>query len=250
MFYNETMRYFSLVLLTFLFAAHTVAVTPVKAEGREQAQTASPLFLRYLTDNPDYNVYLRSKLDRLFKISFPQCDSVNSVQRLTPKILTPVSFRDNKSDQVEKEPITPDQFYKMHPSNGQWIDRSLVTGCGQTTQLNMLATGYDIASTPEIFPLLNGQTNIEIIDQRNAESAVSASLAEGVGCYEPVFVLGSVFLGYKSADNPSLTKENQNAGWYERWVVRACNTARSINLAIVPDGKTRYKFIARLAKEG
>ena len=238
------MRYFYTVVITVYLCVFTVQRHEVFAQDGASTDTGNILFTRYLTDNVQLNAALRGKLERLFQLTFKDCETLETIERLKPGIILKPSFHD-PDNQNEGENVS--DFTRSNPAYGQWIDRSIVKGCGRETQLNILAIGYENAHVPELLPVINGQTKLEIIDQDNAESAILKKLSETAGCYDPIFVLGSRFLGYRDADNTKISKSDQKAGWYERWVVEACNAYHEINLAILADGETRFRFIAQIA---
>ena len=90
---------------------------------------------------------------------------------------------------------------------------------------------------------------IDLIDQEKAENMVSQTINNELGCFDSIFVLGTRLMGYKNATDDKLSTEDENAGWYERWIVEACKQYRTINIAILPDPKTRYNYVIQIAKE-
>jgi hypothetical protein len=204
----------------------------ITVSGSLYAETPKALS-NYLLNNDAYNIRLKSKQDRLFGLTYVDCERIENTKRVTPKIISQVLF--------------PREVTKAsHPSEGQWVDRVIIEGCGQETQFNFLATAYDIDKVPELYPLVNGQTKIDIIFQRNAVNAVMETLKDQKICNDKGFVIGSRLLGYRQVNGGGLAREDQNAGWFEQWVVDACHESHTINLAILPDTTTQYRFVAQV----
>ena len=243
------MKQLFLFLVTMILAFNGLSIATAQStnERQEEMNTGYELFLRYLTNNPQYNTQVRTKINRLFEITFQDCGTIDSIQRQVPEIILTPAFRSDSLERNNKTGLL--NFNDIHPTHGQWIDKNVVKGCGKTTQLNILATAYDLEKTPSMFPAVNGQTRIAIIDQANAEKAIAEKIDTQLDCFDSIFVLGSRFLGYKKANDNSITQQDENSGWYERWVVEACNDYLTINLAILPDPENRFEFIAQIAKE-
>lgn len=217
--------------------------------GYAKADNASDphkeLFLRYVAANTSYNNAISDKSMRLFSLTFPECQAVATLKRLTPRVIITPRYDGLGLDDINR----PYTFENVNPTQGQWVDRSLITGCGQTAQFNYIASAYDIDKIPTLYPILNGQTRIDIIDQPQAEKAVHDKIQSSTSCQKRPTVLGSIFLGYNDGTQGGMAETNKNRGWYERWIVRACDTPYAINLATVPDGSQRYRYIIQITNQ-
>ena len=237
------MRYFTLWLLCLGITCGYMAHPAI---AQDNSEFDNELFLRYLSDNQEYNDYLQEQLAQLFHLTFPQCETIEASKRLVPDIILTPAFRgDDVTAFVHNK---ANNFGDLNPTYGQWIDKTIVKGCNQTTQLNFLATSFSLFKRPVLHPTINGQTKIRVMDQEAAEKAVTAKLFSETGCTDSIFVMGSLVLGYKNPDSDEISSTDLNRGWYERWVIEACNTYHSVNLAILPDGKKRFEYIVQLTK--
>lgn len=227
----------------FLFVtAIIISGNPISASAQDGEKQQRESFLKYLIENPDYNAALNDQIEKVFKMTFPSCEIVDGSKRVKPKIIVPPHFYNENSRAIKMNiDVTT-----MHPEYGQWVDKMIVRGCKQTTQVNFLVTAYSLKETPVIHPTLNGQTNLQVMDQSDAENAVKQELLTAKGCTDNIFVLGSIVLGYKDPNSSGMSKTDLNHGWYERWVVEACSAYHSVNLAILPDGKQRIKYAVQI----
>lgn len=203
------------------------------------------LFLEYLVENKAYNRTLKAKSQQIFAVTFPDCKTIDTVKRMTPRIIMPPRYDGLTLEEINK----PYTFETVNPSGGQWIDRSLIEGCGRKTQVNYIVTAYSLDALPVMYPAINGQTRISLIEQDKAEAAIHEKLRSAKNCRERPMVLGSLFLGYRTADNRGTSEENKNRGWFERWVARACDMTHVINLAILPDSTEGYKYVTQIVEQ-
>ena len=106
--------------------------------------------------------------------------------------------------------------------------------------------GYENES-PIVLPLINGRTLLDPIDQPFAERAIAERLQKlEKPCESQAFVMDSNIVGYRSKDGQGIGETDMGYGWFENWTIRACETEYSANVVILPDPKTRYRYIARL----
>lgn len=216
--------------------------------GEVQAQSANDsdkLFQNYITQNKFYMSQIALKADRVFKLTYPTCESEIKTTRLKPVVIIPRIFEQKISRDDDNLPKY--KFVNIHPSRGQWIERAILNACGKVAQINLLVTAYDLNMVPEIYPLINGQTKVEIIDQSKAESAVKAEIKSVSKCQSNSFIIGSNFMGYRDPEfKASLSRTDKNAGWVEQWIVNACDKDEIVNLAVLPDPRTRYRYVAKI----
>jgi len=135
---------------------------------------------------------------------------------------------------------------KTHPYHGQWVESAIGKACNQSSRFNLLVTAYDIKRMPLLHPLINGKTLIEPLGQSKAEQAIKKILTVSKNCRTTTAVMDTTFLGYKTQDNKRLSIDDNNLGWFEQWIVDGCGSIETINLAILPDPKTKYRYVAKV----
>lgn len=210
----------------------------------QQKENSDRLFQNYITQNQFYVSQITLKSERVFQLTYPECASDIKVTRLKPTVLIPRIFDKEKTKQDAPSQY---EYSNIHPSHGQWIERSILNACGKFAQINLLVTAYALDQIPDIYPLINGQTKIDIIAQSKAENIVRQEIKSATKCQSSSFIVGTFFMGFRDpSSNATLSKTDKNAGWVEQWVVNACDKDTVINVAILPDPKSRYKFVAKI----
>ncbi len=205
------------------------------------AQGQSRLFDQYIKDNKFYANQLEIKAKRIFDLTYPNCDQQASYIRLKPQVLVPYRFTlPDGQDMNELD------FNAIHPSFGQWVERARINSCGQQATINTLIVAFDTLSMPVMYPMLNGQTKISIQYQSIAEDIVINEIQLKTNCSEKGIITDTNLIGYRSSENSGLTSEDDNAGWFEKWIIQSCKKTHNVNLAIIPDPRTQYQYIAEL----
>lgn len=214
-------------------------------------ETPEALLTLYRTGNSDYQKMRSEEILRLYALLQPECTPEDILTKpLDPVITEAPQFlkkipRDSDGN-LQKDDVT------VFPSGGQWIERSLVKGCQDDTppiRLNFVATAYDPEALPVLYPIVNGETKIESELQTLTERAIQNLLSGApVYCQSMPFVKNTVFIGYRSQDKTGLAQDDQNRGWFERWDVTACRKDFTINLAVLPDRRARYRFVPKIAE--
>jgi len=197
-------------------------------------------FKNYISANKNYTNTLTQKFSDVFKYIYPDCDQDIQFQRLNPRILLQPYFTPIESVEMKGD------FSNLTPHIGQWIETTTVNSCGKSLRLNLLTTAYSENKPPILHPLINGKTKIEPLNQSLAENSVSKSLTEARNCRTSKTVINTSFLGYRSSDKNKLMPDNENLGWFERWTVNACNKIETVNLAILPDPRTKHRYVAKV----
>jgi len=203
------------------------------------------IFDRYILKNTTYTSQLQLKAKRIFQETFPDCVEKLAYVRLKPTIIVPANF--TVSD--DPEDIQNLDFNDLHPSFGQWVEHARINGCDEKTTINILATANDAQLVPVLFPLVNGTTKVEIKHQSIAEKNVSDAVATNTDCSDPGIVLGTEIIGYLAPGGNRLAETDQQAGWFEKWVIEACAKEYTVNLAALPDPRTQYRYIAEFKTE-
>lgn len=192
------------------------------------------LFKEYITKNSIYIEKLNQKAEDIFKYTFPLCEEKIKVSRLKPTILLSSKMVPTQDSLID------------HPDHGQWIESSMISGCAQKIKFNILSTAYNSSSPPLLHPLINGRTKIEALNQSKAEQAIRETLRTSRNCRSSKTITNTTFYGYRTPNPQKLSAENQNMGWLEKWDVDACGKTESVNLAILPDPRTKYKYVAKV----
>jgi hypothetical protein len=203
------------------------------------------LFNDYITLNKTYVTKLTHKHHQIFKHTYPECHNTITIKRLKPQIKIKAFFETPKdiSDDVDISSLS------YHPAHGQWIEKAKLGACGKTIISNNIVIGYSSSRVAEISPLVNGQTRIDPIFQRKAEAAISKALkTPTIACHSEILAIDTQFLGYPSQNTNALVPSDDNAGWFEKWTVTACRKTHDVNLAILPDARTTYRYLARIQK--
>ena len=230
---------FKYILVTVL--SFVTLTTAVYAQNKSDTDR---LFRDYITQNKFYMSQIALKADRVFALTYPTCDKPIQTTRLTPIVIIPRVFEKPKYEVDEKKIY---EFSTINPSHGQWVERALLNACGKVAQINLLVTAYDLNKIPEIYPLMNGQTKVEIIDQSKAEEIVKAEVKAGTKCQNNSFVVDTKFMGFRDPESNSvLSKTDKNVGWVEQWTVNACDSDHIVNFAVLPDPRTRYRYVAKI----
>lgn len=224
------MRLLTLTLILFLFPLN------VKADN----SVLGIKYKNYISTNKNYINALKNKQTNIFKYIYPDCNEEVIFKRLNPKILLQPYF-------ISKENIEiVDDNLNSNPHIGQWIESTIATSCNESTRLNILTTAYNENEFPIFYPLINGKTKIKPLSQSLAEDVIYQNVTKIRDCRTSKTVLDTLFLGYRSSDKNKLKPNNQNLGWFEQWTVNACNKIETVNLAILPDPKTKYRYIAKI----
>lgn len=197
------------------------------------------LFNQYITSNNAYISLLNSNVQILSKKTFEECDATKSIKRLKPRILETAQF-------IIKQSGKEETINGEHPHKGQWIERFSVNACSENLTLNHLAIA-NLHQEPTILPVINGNSLTEIIFHTKILNTLKQNLRDHeTKCHSDIFVRNTGVLGYRNPETNSLSRENKSAGWFERWIVDACRRTYNINLGILPDPKTTYRFISRI----
>jgi len=208
------------------------------------------LYNNYITKNKNYTAQLHLKNDRIYKLSFPDCDEDIEKKRYQPMMLiNPQFIIPNKDEDTKLSNDDDDDSNtanNLAPNHGQWVERTLAMACGSSAQINILTTAYNYNETPTHYPMLNGQTKIDLIFQNIAEEKAKEAVKSQSNCYSDVFIVDTKFLGYRQSANNKLTIENNFQGWLEQWKVRACNQIQTVNIAVLPDPNTKHRFLAKI----
>jgi hypothetical protein len=242
------------LLIVFLFPM------TVKAEDKPE----KTFFQNYIENDKEFEKLLILRSERVFRLTYPNCVEslrhfrapqtilVEPVKREVAKIMIEDDNPDkdetgNQADKnTEDDEEIPIEVEHPAPLFGQWIERVHMKGCDEQILINHLTVAYS-EEKPVILPLINGMTKLDPIDQPFAEKAIIARLQKlDKPCDSMPFIKNSQVIGYRTNDGNSIQKEDQGYGWFERWTIRACNTNYNANVLIMPDPKTRYRYIARL----
>jgi hypothetical protein len=203
------------------------------------------IFDRYILKNTFYTAQLQLKAKRIFQKTFPNCNEKLAYVRLKPTVIVPAKY--TVSDSLED--IQGLDFDSLHPSFGQWIEHARINACNNKTTINILVTASHQEQIPILFPLLNGTTRIEIKHQSTAEKIVNDAIVTNTNCSDPGIILGTEIIGYLTPQGNRLAETDQQAGWFEEWTVEACTESYDVNVAILTDPRTQYRYIAELKKD-
>lgn len=225
-----------LKFLSFIFGLLLLS-SNAQATGQER------LFNSYIQNNQFYTNQLEVKSKRIFNLIHAECNEQASYIRLKPRVVIPYRFT-----LPDLQDLNDVDFNTIHPSFGQWVERARINACGQQATINTLVVAFDTLSMPTMYPLLNGQTQISIQYQSIAENIVANEIQVNTNCSEKGVVVDTNLIGYRSSENNQLIPENDNAGWFEKWTVLACKKTHNVNLAVIPDPRTQYQYIAELDK--
>lgn len=197
-------------------------------------------FEQYLIHNKAYTSAVNKKFNTIFTHTYPDCKKTPKIIRLKPEIISPAHFSQNNKEKELSE------LSKANPEYGQWVEKAKLNGCGKQTNINLLSVAHFPEQSPLLYPLLNGQTKIPPIYQARAEEIVFNTIQDSNNCPTSSIVTNTHFLGYRSKENKSIAKDNQNLGWFERWSVEACDSETLVNLVVLPDPRTQYRYIAKI----
>lgn len=212
----------------------TVLLTTISLSLANDAQDKR--FTNYITKNSQYKTLLKLNNDKAKKLTFPNCDNPITYKRLKPNILIPTSF-------------APKENKQPHPGYGQWIEKSIITACDNQTVFNNIVIAGNVEKTPTFFPIINGQTKIDQIYQSATLQKITDKLKNHeTRCHGKLFVKNTGILGYRNPKTNALSKTDQHGGWFERWIVDACSKSYGINIAILPDPRSTYRFIVSIAQ--
>jgi hypothetical protein len=202
------------------------------------------IFKRYITTNTSYKEKIKLNNDKIGKLTFSECHGDINYTRLKPNILTEPVFSKTKNKQNKN-----DTNNYPHPSHGQWIEKSIATACDEQTIINHLVVSGHEQNTPTFFPMINGQTKIDQIYQSRAIDMIATTLrGHESRCHGKLFIKNTGIIGYRNPKTNTISKTDYNNGWFERWIVSACDKSYDINVASLPDPRTTYRFIVRIAK--
>ena len=116
--------FFALLFLTaIIITGNSISASAQDGETRQRES-----FLKYLVENPDYNAVLDAQIEKVFKMTFPSCETVEGSKRVKPKIIVPPHFYNENARAIQMNI----DVMTMHPEYGQWIDKMIVRGCKQT----------------------------------------------------------------------------------------------------------------------
>ncbi|PCH99351.1 MAG: hypothetical protein COB76_05970 [Alphaproteobacteria bacterium] len=223
-------------------------------------------FDKFIKENEEFEHSLNLKIERVFRLTHLNCVSSLKIERQKPSIISmPIerpTFKDADPDTMRKKDtiienrivkkdtaINDDDKNAPSPAYGQWIEHNIVTGCGETTRVNSLVVAYSDLM-PLIYPLLSGKTALDPIDQPFAEQSLMTRLKKlERPCEGTPFVSNTDLVGYRIKSGKAISQEDTGYGRFERWDITACDTKYSANIAILPDPKKRYRYIARLKKK-
>ena len=226
------MRFLLLIVITMILYPATVYAK----DGQEI------IFDRYIVKNTFYTAQLQLKAKRIFRATFPACQEKQAYVRLKPAIIVPPLF--TVSEDIEALQNT--EYNALHPSFGQWVEQSKIHACGKNAVINILVTAHDHAHVPIFFPLLNGTTDVDIKLQSHAEKITGKAIADNTDCRDQGVVLNTEIIGYLSQEGGRLTGKNEDAGWFEKWTIESCKKIHEVNLAILPDPRKQFRFVAEL----
>lgn len=250
-------------MLKSVFITTAIILFVLSSPAIAQEDEPHAFFDDFVTQNTEYKNLIAHKAERIFRLTHPQCQDPVKTIRVHPHILLQPAERverpDGPKDDSQKD-VDAVQLRNVHaqsgnelkgttppaPAYGQWIERINITACGRSSLINQLIVAYT-GETPMIYPLINGQTRLDPIDQPFAEAAIVERLKKlDKPCDVMPFTIDSNIIGYRTEDGRSIKKEDTGYGWFERWHIRACDTYYQANIAILPDPKTRYRYVARL----
>ena len=225
----------------FLLILILVANLPDQVNATDETEVKS-IYKLYIINNTDFTSSLSEYITKLSKDTNSSCQSDINIKRLNPEVITKARFITD---------IPPSELVKQHPYFGQWIEKAIVTDCGQKNQMNVLTIAFDNKTLPNYYPLLNGRTKIEPTYQLRAEKEVMTAIPAVEQCSSKSMskVLTTVFLGYRDRNSNKLTKDNNFFGWFEQWNVKKCDQIYNVNLAILPDSQKKFRFIPQLKSE-
>ncbi len=209
-----------------------------------QNNTPLPLFDSYIKSNTLYIATVENKFKNIFSLAAPDCNNEVTIKRLKPQILVSPTFNLNNDIQRDKDDNSSTNN-NNHPDYGQWIEKSVVSGCDTSIRLNVISIAYDSNSIPSVYPLMNGRTRIDPIHQIMAEKSAHDTLRNTTECSVKGMIHDTQFIGYRTENN-TISETDQNLGWFEQWTIKACNTNHAINMAVLPDPRTRYRFVAKV----
>lgn len=256
--------YFALFII--LSSAPLLAQDQESKDKATEIETEEPeFFTNFVKNHKEYHNNIRFKAERIFRLTYENCENNLAYSYPIQQILIDPVERDVNNFNVKQVDIDsgeefPDGFDEEPkedtnnndappaPIYGQWIERLLVQGCDQTLPVNLLIIAYE-GKNPVILPLINGKTQLDPIDQPFVEKAIAERLVKQERpCELAPFVINTDLVGYRSASGSGLIPKDEGYGWFEKWTVRACDRKFDANIAILPDPKTRYRYIARLKR--
>lgn len=222
-------------LLSFgqsVMSQETEAPTPTAAEE---------YFDKFVTENKLFQSQLTLKAERIFRLTYPECEEAVKLGRSKPSVLVAPVQRNALA-----RSINPEIDLDGVPAFGQWIEHVNVQGCGQQALVNYLAVAYEM-DLPVLLPIVNGQTLLDPIDQPFAEAAISDRLKKmPQPCDSQLFVLDTMPAGFRDKTGKMIVTENEGYGWFEEWAIRACGHVHNAVIVVLPDPRTRFRYIARL----
>ncbi len=229
--------YGTIVIMRFLYSLIIILFFVPVVNAKDDTQ--HKLFTRYITQNTEYMNALTSQNKKLAHLTFSDCQEDISFKRLKPQnLITP--YFTVEEDKDKKAP-SPKSF---NPARGQWIEKTIASGCQKDIILNQLISAQSPDKTPVIFPFINGQTKIDAIYYSNVFKTIQDKLQNSdIKCFGQFFTQNTQFLGYKIPDKQNLDATDHGAGWFERWFVNACNKEFITHIAVLPDARTAYRFI-------
>jgi hypothetical protein len=235
----------ALIFSSFLFLSAQIGYAQdqqSRAQENEQRELLSApperVLRIYIAKNPEYNAGIQDIIRNNLKTISHSCREIGEIERLSPEIYgTPTSFPRSrlKTD-------TPE-----HPVSGQWKDRFSVTACGKEHIFNFLASARK-NDAPYMLPLVNGRSRIDPIYQFSAESKaykyIEAAHADICKNNDLKMVYDTEFIGYIRADR-SLSQENANMGWFEKWHVWICKDLKTVTVAVDQQANQVFNILVR-----
>lgn len=220
---------------------------PSYAQSTSVKNPQTKLFEQFITRDKQYIALLKLESERVFQVGLPQCEDALEYTRIKPNILLTPKFIIPKKINNQEDDSHSNDKEEIKPSHGQWIEKAIIKGCGQTIQTNQIITAFDSKEHPSILPLINGQTKIPVIFHDTVEKLIKEKIEQPpTTCHSDIFIKNTGLIGYRSEDGQKLLQENQHRGWFERWIIDACRAEHSLTIAVLPDPKTHYRFIVKI----
>lgn len=231
-------KYLFFILFFFALIPNHLAYSQEEAEEKDDAIV---YFDKFIRENKLFHNQLNIKSERMFRLTYPECQESVKLARVEPNILTKPIQRTGM-----EEDVNPNINLDGVPIFGQWIERVNVQGCDKTALINHLALAYPV-DLPVLLPLVNGQTQLDPIDQPFALDSIALRLKKmPKPCDGQLFVINSMLAGFRDNSGTAIVNEDMGHGWFEQWNVRACGDVHTAMVVILPDAKTRYRYLARL----
>jgi hypothetical protein len=225
--------------LVFISAQKVRAQEVIPDEGNLLLTAPPEKVLRiYIAKNEEYNERIQEIIKENIKTISHSCRKVDNIRRIDPEIYgTPPVF--------PKKHLRVDP--PMHPIKGQWKDRFVISGCDREYIFNFLASALEY-SPPYMLPLVNGNSRIDPIYQLTAEEkayryieAIEPQICTSGGLK---MVYDTAFIGYIQEDK-SLSANNANRGWFEKWQVWVCHELKEVTVAVDQQANQVFNVLVR-----